>query len=634
MPALLAAAAVSVLVPLAFLYLVRRLDLYASSDPRAVVLCLAWGMAAIVPAFLLNSLAAGVIGLATVVVLVAPVVEELAKSVVLVDQVRRPSFTYFVDGAILGFAAGIGFAIAENLLYLSRAAVGDGLGVSVNRVLSTTLMHATACALVGVALGRYRFGHGATRAVSLGVGLVAAMSLHLAFNNWVERNPDPVVALAGAIVLGAGGLALVGLLIAQGLREEREWLRQTLGLDAGVSPAEARAVDALRQLDTLLAPVGAHFGPARQAEVAQLLRLQARYGLKRQAATRAAEPQLASQLWAEAEDLRRDMDARRRAVGLYCMAYVRAVWPGLGEAWWDQLAEAAQAEAGMDAGVWLAADERCEPLVIRSRRRPRAGVEDRPAGRIVAIHSFRGGTGKTNITANLAALAVLAGQRVAIVDTDVQSPGIHALFGRRPESAGHTLNDYLWGECSVEAAAHLVAEAAVGPGLYLVPATLSTAAIQRVLRDGINVRRLHEGFRRLMDVLALDALFIDTHPGLNSETLLSVAVSDALLVVLRPDQQDYLGTHVTVEVARALEVPELALLVNKVPMGVDIPALFQEVQQAYDCPVLAVLPHTETLMRLSSRELVAVRYPDHPVSRALAELVAELLRLPVAGRNS
>ena len=49
--------------------------------------------------------------------------------------------------------------------------------------------------------------------------------------------------------------------------------------------------------------------------------------------------------------------------------------------------------------------------------------------KIVSIHSFRGGTGKSNTTANLASQVALAGKRVGIVDTDIQSPGIHVLFG-------------------------------------------------------------------------------------------------------------------------------------------------------------------------------------------------------------
>ena len=49
--------------------------------------------------------------------------------------------------------------------------------------------------------------------------------------------------------------------------------------------------------------------------------------------------------------------------------------------------------------------------------------------KIISIHSFRGGTGKSNMTANLAALLAAEGGRVGVIDTDIQSPGIHVLFG-------------------------------------------------------------------------------------------------------------------------------------------------------------------------------------------------------------
>jgi septum site-determining protein MinD len=49
--------------------------------------------------------------------------------------------------------------------------------------------------------------------------------------------------------------------------------------------------------------------------------------------------------------------------------------------------------------------------------------------KVISIHSFRGGTGKSNTTANVAMLLAAKGRRVAVVDTDVQSPGIHVLFG-------------------------------------------------------------------------------------------------------------------------------------------------------------------------------------------------------------
>jgi hypothetical protein len=63
---------------------------------------------------------------------------------------------------------------------------------------------------------------------------------------------------------------------------------------------------------------------------------------------------------------------------------------------------------------------------------------------IVSVHSFRGGTGKSNTTANLAVVLAAEGRRVGVIDTDIQSPGIHILFGLAGEAITASLNDFLW----------------------------------------------------------------------------------------------------------------------------------------------------------------------------------------------
>jgi septum site-determining protein MinD len=250
--------------------------------------------------------------------------------------------------------------------------------------------------------------------------------------------------------------------------------------------------------------------------------------------------------------------------------------------------------------------------------------------RIVSIHSFRGGTGKSNISANVAALLAVDGRRVGVVDTDIQSPGIHVLFGLDEDRIGHALNDYLWGRCAIEQAAHDVT-AAVGQNgrapagkVFLIPSSIRAGEIARVLREGYDITLLNDGFHQAIEALGLDILLIDTHPGLNEETLLSIAVSDALAIVLRPDQQDYQGTGVTVEVARKLDVPRMALVLNKVPAAFDPEAVRRQVEAAYDCPVAAILPHADELMTLASGGLFALRYPDHPVTTGMRR-VAEAL---------
>lgn len=250
---------------------------------------------------------------------------------------------------------------------------------------------------------------------------------------------------------------------------------------------------------------------------------------------------------------------------------------------------------------------------------------------IVSVHSFRGGTGKSNTTANLAALLAADGQRVGVIDTDIQSPGIHVLFGLDESKIQYALNDYLWGKCNIEQAAYDVTANVGAPikgKLLLIPSSINVNEIARVLREGYDVGLLNDGYQRLLTELQLDVLMIDTHPGLNEETLLSIAISDTLLIILRPDQQDYQGTGVTVEVARKLNVPELLLIVNKVPQAFDLQEVKKRVEETYNAPVAAVLPHSDDLMALGSAGIFALRYPDDAITQGLRQ-VALALRQPV-----
>lgn len=246
----------------------------------------------------------------------------------------------------------------------------------------------------------------------------------------------------------------------------------------------------------------------------------------------------------------------------------------------------------------------------------------------IAIHSFRGGTGKSNTTANLAALLAGMGNRVGVVDTDIQSPGIHVLFDLDEGRTQHSLNDYLWGKCGIGDAAHDVTDrlggACVGR-LFLIPSSTRAGEIARVLREGYSVEMLNDGFQRLTRDLRLDVLLIDTHPGLNEETLLSIAISDILVILMRPDQQDYLGTGVTVEVARRLEVPRMLLVVNKTPSVFDAAEVKARVEASYGCEVVAVLPHSEELMCLASGGIFALLHPSHPVTALYKQIASSLV---------
>jgi septum site-determining protein MinD len=247
---------------------------------------------------------------------------------------------------------------------------------------------------------------------------------------------------------------------------------------------------------------------------------------------------------------------------------------------------------------------------------------------ILSVHSFRGGTGKSNTTANLAVIYAQRGKRVGVIDTDIQSPGIHVLFDVAGDDVTASLNDFLWhGRPIAEVAQDVTGNVGIDvPGrIYLIPSSMQPGEIARILREGYDAQRLTEGLRQLVFELSLDVLLIDTHPGLNEETLLSLVLSDALLIVMRPDRQDYEGTGITARVAQELQVPRVRIAVNKVPEGLDHDAVAARVTEAYGCPVAAVLPHSEELMRLASEGIFVARYPDHELTALYGQIASSLI---------
>lgn len=113
------------------------------------------------------------------------------------------------------------------------------------------------------------------------------------------------------------------------------------------------------------------------------------------------------------------------------------------------------------------------------------------------------------------------------------------MFGLSEDSVQNTLNDYLWGRCAIKDAAYDVSHIFEGTPqtgtIFLLPSSMKTEDIARVLSEGYDVERLQTGFYDISEQLNLDYLFVDTHPGINEETLLSIGISNTLVLLLRPD---------------------------------------------------------------------------------------------------
>ncbi|NER08704.1 MAG: MinD/ParA family protein [Okeania sp. SIO3C4] len=251
--------------------------------------------------------------------------------------------------------------------------------------------------------------------------------------------------------------------------------------------------------------------------------------------------------------------------------------------------------------------------------------------RIIAFNSFRGGTGKSNIVSNLAAVLADMGKRVGVIDLDLPSPGVHILFGLDQAQIENTLNDYLWGNCDIGSASYdITPEALQGSDtgtMFLAPASFNVDDINRIVQEGYDIERLSGGINEMATLLDLDFLLIDTHPGLNQETLMAMALADRLVLVLRPDSQDFQGTAVTADVSQKLGVPKILVLLNRVLDAIDDTQLRNLVTKTYQLPILGLLPNADEVMLMASRDLFSLRYPDHSFSKEIRSVAQTLVEI-------
>jgi RsiW-degrading membrane proteinase PrsW (M82 family) len=326
------------LIPLLFLYLIKWLNFFETHRFRLILLALVWGAVSTEVSYLVSHPMALVLGKQFVVTHTAPFVEEIFKSLVLLYLVRRADTTFFVDGAVYGFASGIGFAIAENMLYLSRVDVGTGLIVSTLRAFAASVLHGSTTAIVGMAVAGFPLGRVNHPLLAWVVGLTVAISIHTAFNNTAYYN----FAFGQTAYVALAGIAFTALVLATtamlwGLRRERNRLRKSFGMQAGVSKGEAMLVQRIDDLDDLLAPVEERFGEIKREQVASVLLLGAQLAMKQDLIRKTKDPELGAELAVQITETKRDLKHQRHEVGMYVMSYVRSIMPKTTWSLWARL---------------------------------------------------------------------------------------------------------------------------------------------------------------------------------------------------------------------------------------------------------------------------------------------------------
>jgi MinD-like ATPase involved in chromosome partitioning or flagellar assembly len=251
----------------------------------------------------------------------------------------------------------------------------------------------------------------------------------------------------------------------------------------------------------------------------------------------------------------------------------------------------------------------------------------------LAVHSFKGGTGKSTIAANMAVLLAQQGKRVGVVDLDLAGPGLHVLFQVGKEGL-RTLNDVLLNRCSpLDPVIDLTKKCGLDRGsLLFIPASYKAEDIVRILTRGYELAQFRNIIEQIAKTHGLDYLLIDTHPGIEQSTLLAIGVCDALVLVSRIDSQDLFGTGIVLEIAKTLNKPEI-FVANMVPPGTNEGRVRAKIKEIFGSSMVTAIPFYPEILRSLSSSVFVIEHPEHEFALCLRAAIAraEEIRVTIKG---
>lgn len=220
--------------------------------------------------------------------------------------------------------------------------------------------------------------------------------------------------------------------------------------------------------------------------------------------------------------------------------------------------------------------------------------------KIFGIIAIKGGVGKTTCTSNLAAvIANEFGKRVLVVDANFSAPNLGLHLGVvEPE---RTLHDVLLDRVSVTDAIYQTEF-----GFDIIPSSL--------MNRKINPFKLKQKINMLRD--SYDVILIDSSPNLNDEILATMVSSDKLLVVSSPDFPTLSCTMQAVKTAKAKRTQIFGIILNRVH-NKKFELSINEVEDAAETPVLAIVPHDVRILEALSKTVPAALHT--PLSDAIIE---------------
>jgi chromosome partitioning protein len=264
-------------------------------------------------------------------------------------------------------------------------------------------------------------------------------------------------------------------------------------------------------------------------------------------------------------------------------------------------------------------------------------------GKVIVLHSYKGGTGKTTLVANIAALYAKKGYKSCLLDMDVYAPSLASYFRLKPRAF---LNDVLEGDIQIEDCLQDISKGLNVEGeLYVGLSNPTKEDVQNIeikhdqkwqvaaLKKFLGIKK------QLIKENNFDYIFLDTSPGIRFWSINALAASDVLLMLMKVNDMDLDGTKKMIS-----EIYDLLtnygstnyLILNKVggasPVEEHndvetITGIEKEVEKSLGMPVIHSIPCFCDLQFNRHEYLSTLNQPDHGFSQKIFELVEKLEKL-------
>lgn len=252
-------------------------------------------------------------------------------------------------------------------------------------------------------------------------------------------------------------------------------------------------------------------------------------------------------------------------------------------------------------------------------------------GKIVAVHSYKGGTGKTLLSTNLAAALVKQGKKVCLFDLDFRAPSLFAIL--KINKADYYLNDYLNNTCDIDKVLIDYSHRVPGKGKFYVGlANPATEAIRDIsAKDRRWEMRALGRLLQLRSVLLneknIDYIVLDTSPGLQYSSINAIVAADLVAVATTGDRSDVNGTTRMCKELYNLFEKKTGIVINKV---LDYNSknrqeeLYHRIKEIYQVPLLGIIPCFCDILRAEGNFIFPQDKPDHPFSTLLNDMAKKI----------